>query len=44
MTCYENSLQDIKAMLKKNSGYMTSEPFHRVQDDIRHYLDPHAEA
>ena len=39
MTCYENSLQDIKAMLKKNSGYMTSEPFRRVQDDIRAYLD-----
>ena len=39
MTCYENSLQDIKVMLKKNSGYMGSEQFRRVQDDIRHYLD-----
>ena len=39
MSCYENSLQDIKAMLKKNSGYMMSEPFHRVQEDIREYLD-----
>ena len=38
MSCYENSLQDIKAMLKKNSGYMTSEPFRRVQEDIREYL------
>ena len=38
MTCYENSLQDIKAMLKKNSGYIISEPFRRVQDDIREYL------
>ena len=38
MTCYENSLQDIKAMLKKNSGYITSEPFLRVQKDIKDYL------
>lgn len=39
MTCYENSLQDIKVMLKKNSGYMASEQFRRIQDDIRQYLD-----
>ena len=38
MTCYENSLQDIKVMLKKNTGYMTSEPFRRLQEDVRHYL------
>ena len=39
MSCYENSLQDIKVMLKKNTGYMTSEPFRRLQSDIRAYLD-----
>jgi hypothetical protein len=39
MTCYENSLQDVKAMLKKNSGYMSSEQFRRLQDDVRRYLD-----
>jgi hypothetical protein len=39
MSCYENSLQDIKVMLKKNSGYMVSEPFRRLQDDVRSYLD-----
>lgn len=39
MSCYENSLQDIKVMLKKNSGYMVSEQFRRVQEDIRNYLD-----
>ena len=39
MSCYENSLQDIKVMLKKNTGYMTSEQFQHVQADIRHYLD-----
>ncbi len=39
MTCYENSLQDIKAMLKKNNGYMASEQFRRVQADVRRYLE-----
>ena len=39
MSCYENSLQDIKVMLKKNSGYMVSEQFHRLQNDVRSYLD-----
>ena len=39
MSCYENSLQDIKVMLKKNTGYMSSEQFRRVQEDIRNYLD-----
>jgi hypothetical protein len=38
MSCYENSLQDIKVMLKKNTGYMMSEPFRRLQEDVRHYL------
>ena len=40
MTCYENSLQDIKVMLKKNTGYLTSEQFRRLQDDVRKYLEP----
>jgi len=39
MSCYENSLQDIKAMLKKNNGYMTSEQFRRLQEDVRRYLE-----
>ena len=39
MTCYENSLQDIKVMLKKNTGYMSSEQFRQLQDNIRNYLD-----
>ena len=38
MSCYENSLQDVKTMLKKNNGYTQSEPFLRLQADIRHYL------
>ena len=42
MSCYENSLQDIKAMLKKNNGYMVSDQFRRLQDDVRQYLDSNA--
>jgi hypothetical protein len=26
-------------MLKKNNGYIVSEQFRRLQDDIRRYLD-----
>ena len=39
MSCYENSLQDVKAMLKKNSGYMVSDQFRRLQSDVSQYLD-----
>ena len=39
MSCYENSLQDVKTMLKKNNGYLQSEPFRRLQDDVRQYLE-----
>ncbi len=39
MSCYENTRQDIKTMLKKNTGYINSEPFRRIQDDVRRYLD-----
>ena len=39
MSCYENSLQDIKTMLKKNTGYMSCEQFQRLQSDISSYLD-----
>lgn len=38
MSCYEKSLQDVKVMLKKNTGYMQAEPFLRLQNDIRRYL------
>lgn len=38
MSCYEHSLQDIRQMLKKNSGYMQSEQFRRTQTDIEHFL------
>lgn len=39
MSCYEHSLQDIRQMLKKNTGYMLSEPFRRIQQDVEHFLE-----
>ena len=39
MTCYENSLQDVKVMLKKNGGYYNAEPFLRLQADIRKFVE-----
>ena len=39
MSCYENSRQDIKAMLKKNTGYAFAEQFRKVQSDVAHYLE-----
>lgn len=38
MSCYEHSLQDIRQMLKKNTGYMLSEQFQRIQRDVEAYL------
>ena len=38
MSCYEHSLQDIRQMLKKNTGYMLSAPYRRIQDDVEAYL------
>ena len=34
MSCYENSLQDVKAMLKKNTGYARCPRFAQLQADI----------
>ena len=44
MSCYENSRQDIKVMLKKNTGYILSEPFRRLQDDVRRCLQASPQA
>lgn len=38
MSCYEHSLQDIRQMLKKNSGYQQSPHFLHIQQDIEQYL------
>ena len=34
MSCYEHSLQDIRQTLKKNTGYIISEPFQRILHDL----------
>ena len=39
MSCYEHSLQDIRQMLKKNTGYMMSPQFQRIQQDVELYLE-----
>ena len=38
MSCYENSQQDVKSMLKKNTGYLSSDRFLQLQEDLNHYL------
>ncbi len=39
MSCYENSQQDVKVMLKKNAGYMLCDRFLQVQEDVRRCLE-----
>ncbi len=39
LSCYENSRQDIKAMLKKNTGYMLSDRFRQLQADVERFLN-----
>jgi hypothetical protein len=38
MSCYEHSLLDIRQTLKKNMGYLMSEQFRQIQQDIENYL------
>ena len=38
MSCYEHSLQDIRQMLKKNTGYQQSAQFQQIQRDIEAFL------
>ena len=38
MSCYEHSLQDIRQMLKKNTGYKQSPQFLLIQHDVEEYL------
>lgn len=39
LSCYEHSLQDISAMLKKNTGYTRSKPYRRLLADVENYLN-----
>ena len=38
MSCCEHSLLDIRQTLKKNMGYIQSEQFHRIQQDVERFL------
>ena len=38
MSCYEHSLLDIRQTLKKNLGYILSEQFRHIQQDIERFL------
>jgi hypothetical protein len=38
MSCYEHSLLDIRQTLKKNMGYILSEQFKRIQQDVERFL------
>ena len=38
LSCYSHSTQDIAQMLKKNMGYVVSEPFRRIRQDIERLL------
>lgn len=38
LSCYSHSVQDIEQMLKKNMGYVMSEPFRRMRKDIENFL------
>ncbi len=39
MSCYENTRQDIKTMLKKNTGYQHCPQFLQVQENVSRYLE-----
>jgi len=38
LSCYTHSVEDIKSMLKKNVGYVMSEPFRHIQADIEDFF------
>ena len=38
MSCYENSIADIRSMLRRTAGYTQCEQFVRLQDDIRRFV------
>ena len=39
LTCYTNSIEDVASMLRKSNVYTQSEPFKRVLDDVKTFLE-----
>ena len=38
LSCYSHSTQDIAQMLKKNMGYLVSEPFRNIVADVQQFF------
>ncbi len=38
LSCYTSSIGSVEATLRRNKGYETSEPYQRIQQDIRRFL------
>ncbi|GAB6982296.1 DUF4435 domain-containing protein [Prevotella dentasini] len=41
LSSYSHSIEEIVPMLRRNVGYMSSEPFRRIKDDIARFLESH---
>lgn len=41
LASYSHSTEDIVPMLRRTTGYRRSEPFKRLQDDVRKFLETH---
>lgn len=39
LSCYTNSIEDVIPMLKKNMGYILSEPYKRISADIKTFME-----
>ncbi len=39
LSCYENSIENIRSMMKRNTGYTECVEFKRLQNDIARFLD-----
>ena len=39
LSCYTNSIEDVIPMLKKNMGYILSEPYKRITADIKTFME-----
>ena len=38
LSCYSHSTQDIAQMLKKNMGYLVSDPFRQILSDVQMFF------
>ena len=38
LSCYNNSIENVIPMLKKNTGFFASEPYRRIKEDLTNAL------